>query len=91
MSEREREREGAREGESEEELQYLHGLRLVHGFDCILCHSSGGKRDKRTSCRGEDRGRAGGQRGKIGSGEEEEGRRERTKNKDKRVTHVIVL
>ena len=29
---------------------YLHGLRLVHGFDCILCHCPCRKCDKRTAC-----------------------------------------
>lgn len=54
---------------------YLHGLGLVHGFDCILCHSSGGKGDKRTSCR---EGRGGGE-----GGRDEEGRQERTKTGQK--------
>ena len=31
-------------------IQYLHGLRLVHGFDCILCHCPCRKCDKRTAC-----------------------------------------
>lgn len=33
-------------------IQYLHGLRLVHGFDCILCHCPCRKCDKRTACEG---------------------------------------
>lgn len=48
------EKEGANETEKAEErarVPYLHSLRLVHGFDCILCHGSGGKCDKRTSCK----------------------------------------
>lgn len=31
-------------------IQYLHGLRLMHGFDCILCHCPCRKCDKRTAC-----------------------------------------
>ncbi len=74
-------------------VQYLHSLRLVHGFDCILCHSSGGKRDKRTSCRegrrgGRDGGTVEGRRGRAEGQEEEEeeeeeGRQERTKTRQK--------
>lgn len=81
-------------------VQYLHSLRLVHGFDCILCHSSGGKRDKRTSCR-EGRGEEeGGMEGQWrGGGGGQKGRRRRRRRRgdkkeqkqDKRVGHVVVI
>lgn len=55
-------------------VPYLHGLRLVHGFDCILCHSSGGKGDKRTACR----------EGGEGGGDKKE------QKQDRRFGHVVV-
>ncbi len=82
-AEREREREREKEREKTR-VQYLHGLRLMHAFDCILCHSPGRKRDKRTSCRREGRD--------VGGREERRGRRrdERETKQDKRVGQVVI-
>lgn len=80
-------------------VPYLHSLRLVHGFDCILCHGSGGKRDKRTSCK-EGGGRGGGEDARTvegrGRGEAEGvegggGKYEKEQKQDKRVGHVVVI
>lgn len=38
------------EKRADDTVLYLHSLRLVHGFDCILCHCPCRKRDKRTAC-----------------------------------------
>lgn len=35
---------------ADDTVLYLHGLRLVHGFDCILCHCPCRKCNKRTAC-----------------------------------------
>lgn len=85
-------------GKERPRVPYLHGLRLVHGFDCILCHSSGGKGDKRTSCR-EGRGGEGWRDSGREKGAGKRGRRRRRRRRedkkeqkqDKRFGHVVVI